>query len=234
VISASYDNDATLFRNNAGVSGYPFTLGNVFSILGNDATPTTPVTDTAYYKNFYYYLYNIQLKSLGCASAARQAVTVDKPVITQQDTVLISSFQGGNQWYENDEPIDGATGQTYTPAHSGKYSVRVVLNSGCTVFSDVYNYAIVAKHPDGSEIGLAVFPVPATTKLNVAFNAPTDNNLTLSLVNNLGQTVYSQKQTVSSGNFSTILDVSQQNTGTYVLQVTLGSKVYGHKIIIVR
>jgi hypothetical protein len=38
LISIAYDNTATIYRNNAGVTSYPFSIGNIFSILGNDAT----------------------------------------------------------------------------------------------------------------------------------------------------------------------------------------------------
>lgn len=233
-VTANYENGATLYRNNGGVSGYPYSLGGAFTITKNNATsPTTP-SDTAYYKNFYYFFYNTQIKSAGCASTARIPVSLAKPVITQKDTVLSSNFSNGNQWYFNDSLIVGATGQTYIATRSGNYKVGVTLGTGCTVFSDAYRYALVALHPDKSDIGLAVFPVPATTKINVVFKAPADNSLTLSLVNNAGQTVYSEKQSITAGNFSTIMDVSRQITGTYVLQVTLGGKVYGHKILIVR
>lgn len=233
-ISVNYDATATLYRSNGGVTGYPFNLGGAIRITGNNATSPTNASDTTYYKNFYYYLYNMQVKSAGCAATTRQAVTLAKPVITQRDSVLSSNFGSGNQWYYNDSPITGATGQTYVPVKSGNYKVGVTMSTGCTVFSDAYRFAIVAKHPDDSAIGLSVFPVPATTKITVAFNAPADDNLTLSLVNNAGQTVYSQQQTVTSGSFSTVMDVSRQITGTYVLQVTLGGKVYGRKILIVR
>jgi hypothetical protein len=232
-ISVVYDNTATLYRNNGGVSGYPFTLGNVFSITGNNATSTT-ASDTAYYKNFYYFLYNMQVKSAGCASVARLPVTISKPVISQRDTILTSSISSGNQWYLNDTLITGATDQNYHPTQSGNYKVAVTLASGCIVFSDVYRYALVALHPDNSDIGLSVFPVPATTKVNVVFTAKANDNLTLSLVNNAGQVMFSQKQAVITGNFSTTLDVSKQKTGTYIVRVMLGSKVYGHKILVVR
>lgn len=235
-ITASYDNTATLYRNNGGVTGYPFSVGGgAFRITGNDALSPTNPSDTSYYKNFYYFLYNIQVKSAGCTSALRQAVTLGTPIITQKDSVLSSNFANGNQWYYEGNPIDGATGQTYVPQQSGNYKIGVTLTTGCTLFSEVYRYALKALHPDNSDIGLSVFPVPATTKLNVVFKAPeNDDNLTLTLVNNAGQIVYIQKQSVSAGEFSTTVDVSKQHTGTYIVRLVLGSKVYGHKIIIVR
>ncbi|MBE9665627.1 S8 family serine peptidase [Mucilaginibacter boryungensis] len=233
-INTSYDNTATLFRSNGGVTGYPFNLGGAFRITGNNATSPTNPSDTSYYKNFYYYLYNMQVKSAGCAGTTRQAVTLTKPVITQKDTVLTSSFANGNQWYYNDSIIVAATGQSYIATRSGDYKVGVTINGGCTVFSDPYHYALVPLHPDNSAIGLAVFPVPASTKINVAFKAPDSGTLTLSLVNNAGKIMFTQKQAITSGDFSTTLDISEQMTGTYVLEVILGGKVYGRKILIVR
>jgi hypothetical protein len=233
-LTASYDNTATLFRSNGGVTGYPYNLGGAFRITGNNATSPTSPTDTAYYKNFYYYLYNMQIKSAGCAGTTRQPVALTKPIITQKDSVLTSSFVNGNQWYYNDSVIVAATGQTYIPTRSGDYKVGAVINGGCTVFSDIYHYAVVPLHPDNSAIGLAVFPVPASTKVTVAFKAPANDNLTLSLVNNSGKIMFTQKQAITAGDFSTTLDVSGQMTGTYVLEVIMGGKVYGHKILIVR
>ncbi len=233
-INIAYDNTATIYRNNGGVTGYPFNTGGVFSITGDNATSATAPTDTTYNKGFYYYLYNIQLASAGCASASRQAVVIAKPVITQQDTLLTSNFTTGNQWYYEGNIIAGATAQTYKPTESGNYTVRVTLNSGCTLVSDVYRYAQTAQHPDNSPIGLSIFPVPAANKINVVFKAPNDDNLTLSLINNKGQVMYTQTRAVTAGNFSTVMDVSRQITGTYILEVTLGGKSYGHKIIIVR
>src|SRR6202000_3475385 len=116
----AYDNTATIYRSNAGVNGYPFRIGNVFSIDGNNATSST---DTAYYKTLYYYLYDIKLQSAGCASASRQAVTLTKPVITQNGTVLNSSFSSGNQWYLDGKAITGAAEASYSPANSGNYTV---------------------------------------------------------------------------------------------------------------
>jgi hypothetical protein len=232
-ISVTYQNGATLYRNNGGVTGYPFNLGGAFRITGSNVTPATG-NDTTYYRGFYYYLYNVKVKSAGCAGITRQAVTLTKPVITQKDTVLTSSFSGANQWYYNDSVIVAATGQTYIPTRSGNYKVGITLATGCTVFSDVFHYALIPLHPDNSAIGLAVFPVPATTKINVAFKSPVDDDLTLSLINTAGQVVHSEKQTITTGDFSTTMDVSKQITGTYILQVTVGGKSYGKKIFIVR
>jgi hypothetical protein len=234
LISVEFDGDATLYRNNGGVKGYPFKIGNVFSITGNDATNDNP-QDTTYSKGFYYYFYDMQVRSMGCPSAARKAVTLAKPVITQTNNTLKSSFATGNQWLLNGKEISGATGPTYDPLQSGSYQVAVGLTSGCLALSDAFAYARVVTNTDNAtDIGLTVFPVPTKNDLNVVFVAKTAADLNLSLVNPAGQTVYTSKQSLPQGNFSTVLNVADQIPGVYVLKVLLGQKVYAKKIIIQR
>lgn len=230
-INASYDSTATIFRNNGGVNGYPFKIGDVFSITSNTATSSA---DTAYYKNFYYFFYNVQLKSPGCASLVKQAVTISKPVITQSGTTLSSNFATGNQWYYNGIAISGATGQTYSPTQSGNYRVDVTLSNGCIAQSDNFVYVILAINPGNNDIGLVVFPVPADNQLNVVFAAKTAVTLNLSLINSAGQTDYSEKQMLAAGNFSTVINTGNIAPGTYVLKILLGQKLYTRKIIIDR
>jgi hypothetical protein len=230
-ISVTYDNNATIYRSNGGVTGYPFKVGDVFGILGNTATSGT---DTSYYKNFYYYLYDIKLKSPGCASTSRQEVSVSKPTITQNGTTLTSSAASNNQWYLDGSLINGATGQTYSPQRSGNYKVAVTLSSGCVAESDNFAYVILPANPGANDIGLTVFPNPANTQLNVLFAAKSEVQVNLSLVNSAGQTSYSDKSLLSGGNFSTLINLTNFAPGTYILRLLLGSKLYTRKIIVLK
>lgn len=225
VISVAFNDNATIYRSNAGVTGYPFSAGNIFSITGNNATPNST--------NYYYYFYNMQVSSYGCASVSRKAVTLVKPVITQNGTVLSSNYTSGNQWYFNGTPISGATGQTFSPVESGNYQVAVSVSTGCTSISDSVRFALVALHPDNSDIGLALFPNPASSTLNVVFVAKANADATFSFINSIGQVMRTEKRTVTTGNYSTALNVSTLKPGTYILRLTLGSKVYASKIVII-
>lgn len=233
IVTTFDDANATLYRNNGGVSGYPFTTGNgLFSITGNNATDPNG-TSQDYYKNFYYYFYDMKIKSAGCPSATRQAVKVVRPIITQNLATLSSNFATGNQWYENGSIVSGATGQTYTPTTSGKFKLLVTLSTGCTDTSASFVY-VVAPDKGNNDISLAEYPVPANDILNIIFTAKESNDLTISLINSVGRTVFSSKQTVAAGNFSTAINVEKQAAGTYVVKLVLGKKVYANKIIIRR
>ncbi|GAA4091867.1 hypothetical protein GCM10022392_12300 [Mucilaginibacter panaciglaebae] len=233
IITPVYDAKVTLYRNNAGVDGYPFSAGDIFKITGNDAT--LGVGNDNYYKGFYYYLYDVKFKSAGCTSGVRVPVTVTKPAITQSGVTLTSNYPTGNQWYLDGKPIQGASGQTFSAQQSGTYYVIVTLNTGCMVQSDNFAYALVALHPGtDTDIGLITFPQPADKILNVLFKADATDNLTLSLINSKGTMVYSKTQAIAAGNFSTTINVANLAPGTYVLRTKLGSKVYGKKVLIVR
>jgi hypothetical protein len=227
-INIAYDNQATIFRNNSGVTGYPFIIGDIFSITGNTATSPT---DTAYYKNFWYYLYDIHLKSPGCASAVRVPVTLTKPVVTVNGTVLTSDASSGNQWYLNGSVIPGATAKTFTPFVNGSYQVGISLDNGCVALSDPVNFT-GSKSSD--DIGLTVYPVPASTKLNLLFNVQSASSLQLSLINEAGSSVYNNTGSVNAGVFSDAIDVSHYAAGSYVIKIQLGQKIYSRKVIIGR
>lgn len=227
-INVAYDANVTIYRNNAGVSGYPFSADSVFTITGNTATGTgtNPAT-------YYYYFYNLKVKSLGCSSNGRQAATLVRPTITQNGSVLTSNFALGNEWYLNGGLVSNATGETYSPPANGNYKVRVTSSTGCSDTSATYVYISPATLSDNG-IGLTVYPVPANTILNILFDAPTNTTMALSLVNSIGRTTFISKQNISAGKFSTVLNVSNQVPGAYILKLMLGTKVYTKKIVIVR
>ncbi|PWK74226.1 putative secreted protein (Por secretion system target) [Mucilaginibacter oryzae] len=231
-ISVDFADSATIFRNNGGVNGYPFKIGNIFSITGNGATSNNG--DTTTYKGFYYYFYDMKVQSLGCPSAVRKPVTLSKPVITQNGNTLTSSFADGNQWLLNGAVIDGATAATYQPVQSGYYTVQVTLSNGCIAESDKVFYARDGGVGDNSEIKLNVFPVPAKDVLNVTFTAPGAGALSLSIVDQSGQTLFTNNDNVSKGRYSTQVNVAKYLPGVYIMKVLLGKKVYGRKFIVVK
>lgn len=234
-ISVVYDATATLYRSNVGVTGYPFNVGEIFSISGNDATSPTVPADVNYYKTFYYYFYNMQVKSLGCASAAKQAVTISKPAIAQNGAVFTSNFTTGNQWYVNGNAITGATGQTHTATQSGNYQLKVALSSGCIAESDNLVYLLPSNSSgNNNDIALAAYPSPANSQLNVFFAVKDNNKVSVNLLNSAGTSYYYSKQDASAGSFSTAINVADKAPGTYILKIIIGDKIYSRKVLIVR
>lgn len=87
--------------------------------------------------------YSVVVGSGSCEGTGdMDLVIVDNPVVTLTniDQCITAPFQAldaGNpgasyQWYENGNPIPGATSQTYTPSQAGTYSVDVTVPPGCS------------------------------------------------------------------------------------------------------
>lgn len=63
-----------------------------------------------------------------------------------ETTTLTSSAADGYQWFNQDGPIGGATGQSYEVTTTGVYGVQVTLANGCTPISDSV-YVDIASNP---------------------------------------------------------------------------------------
>ncbi|WP_419802593.1 S8 family serine peptidase [Mucilaginibacter sp.] len=226
-INISYGDDATIYRSNGGVSGYPFTVGSFFSITGTNAA-TTP-------QAYYYYFYDLIVKSAGCAAVARTAVPVTKPQITSNGTILTSNFRNGNQWYLNNVPIQGATLPTYTPKVSGTYRIDVTTAAGCISPSADYNFTLPAGENPLTDINLILYPVPTNSVLNIGFELYEKGNLQLSIWNSAGQQVYQNTSAISVfGKYDSSINTSRMPSGNYVLRIKIGSKNYSKKFMIVK
>ena len=86
------DSIANIFRNkNIAVNPYPFSIPNVFAITSNNATDST---------KYYYYLYNMSIRTLDCTSDRVAAVPIvaTPPTITQVADSLVCNASISYQW----------------------------------------------------------------------------------------------------------------------------------------
>ncbi len=149
-IGIEYGEGATIYRNNAGIASpnaYPYTVPGVMSITSSSAGVAA-----------YYYLYDIQLKALGCPSSRVAVEAVDAPeataVITPagptnlclgQSVVLNGAGSGEGmtyQWFLNGTAIANATSASLTATVAGNYTLQVTNGNGCSKTSAPVNVKI--------------------------------------------------------------------------------------------
>ncbi len=139
-ILVSPDASASIYRHDSipGTDSiYPMLFGKVFSITGNNQSAQN---------NYYFYLYNIQLRTATCISDTVSVVTTKPapPIITATNNILNSNATIGNQWYRVingvPTPIAGANNSTYQPDSTGVYRVVVTDANGCSRSSANYVY----------------------------------------------------------------------------------------------
>jgi hypothetical protein len=224
----TFENGATLFRNNGGFTPnpYPINLPGIMRITGNNQNNPT---------SFYYYLYDMGIKLMNCPTTRATVVATSPttPVITLSGNVLTSSATAGNQWYLNGNPINGATGSTFTATASGIYK-SVVTSASCQVGSNEVNFsATPVVDINGSEIALIASPNPNRGQFFLQFDVKGKDDLKISLVNDLGQKVFSSNYPAFTGRFAqTIRPSGKVGPGMYLLKIEHNKKIYLKKLIV--
>ncbi len=168
-ISVAYENGATLYRNNAGVAGYPFRIPGVFSVTGNTATGNP--------ETFYYYLYDIKVRAAGCAGprAAAAATLIPDPAPTARlagggticagDTAEVAVHLTGtppwNLTYSDGITSRQATRITQTPyllrtVRVGTFSVTALTDAkSCPVFRVEGSAVVTVRSRPPATIGVS-------------------------------------------------------------------------------
>lgn len=137
----------------------------------------------------------------------------NKPSITVNDTLLVSSSSTNNQWFYYGNPVKGGTGQILDPTLDGSYQVQVTDASGCaSPLSDPYEY--ITAHVGINELlesKIVLYPNPTENIVHVR-GLETMYEFTLNVIDGIGRKVLTQS------NIS-VLDVSGLSAGIYVVSI---------------
>lgn len=228
LINISYGNGATIFRNrttnSSNLPKYPFVLPNVLSITGNTASISSGTGP----QNYWYYFYDLEVSALGCKSP-RTSTDVKSTSITLNNDVLYSSSVTSNQWYLNNIAIPGATESTYKPLHTGVYTVK--LTDACQATSNEIYYKLPSIP---SDIGLKLYPVPASDKVSVEFNVWEPQKVKLSVMNSIGQLYVDETIENFSGTLTKEYGLDNYNSGMYFMRIIIGKDVYSGQFSVIK
>lgn len=225
---------ASVFRNNqiTTTNTYPMSVPGVMSINGNSAT-----TGGAQPYQFYYYFYDMRIRTASCASARTPIVvgTPANPVISQQADSLVSSFTTGNQWYFNDTLIVGANNPSYRPTKSGQYKVIIYDAFGCQLTSNTITFNVTALvEQTAEEIKLRVSPNPNKGRFNLSFQVTAKADLWIDILDATGNKVFTANQADFIGSYSKEINLNQVASSLYLVRIQHNKKIYLKKIIIQR
>ena len=183
------------------------------------ATGGTPLASSAALSNGTYYA---SQTINGCESANRLAVAVTVTIlnsnVTQSGITLTATQSGANYtWVDcnnGNQPIAGASGQSYTPTANGSYAVEIDLN-GCSTMSSCVQITSVGLVEDKVEM-LNIQPNPTSGMLIITVSQPTDAVVTSSN----GAIITTLKL-----EGETVLDATKYATGVYYLRTSEGQTV---------
>ena len=220
----------------SGTVPYPLTIPGVISITKNSFKDDGHADSLTYYKQFYYPFYDLTVSLNSCPSTSRTAITATtegSPTITLNGGIFTSSAATGNQWYRDSVAISGETAQTDSAIYSGKYYTLVTDPvTGCQLQSNIINFVSTGTNDlSGAAIGLQV-QNPNNGVFPVIFNVATKDNVSIEVINFLGQKVYEADYPDYVGAFSNQVNAPGLASGVYVLKVIIGNTTYVRRILV--
>lgn len=147
------------------------------------------------------------------------------PIITQNGKVIHSDALTGNQWYNQNNPINGATGQDYTITAIGEYTVQVSLKGCVSALSNMIKDVVTSISSVENNDGIRIYPNPVSDDLTIEFNGNM-NEIRYEVINAYGKLI-------TSGVFreSTIVHTSSFSDGLYVIKFNTGKTCEFRKVI---
>jgi len=147
------------------------------------------------------------------------------PIITQNGKVIHSDALTGNQWYNQNNLINGATGQDYTITAIGEYTVQVSLKGCVSALSNMIKDVVTSISSVENNDGIRIYPNPVSDDLTIEFNGNM-NEIRYAVINASGKLI-------TSGVFrgSTIVHTSSFSDGLYVIKFNTGKTYEFRKMI---
>ncbi len=151
----------------------------------------------------------------------------ETPIITNEGDYLHSTAASGNQWYNSDGIIEGATSQDYYPLETDNYYVVVTNEFGCeSSASNVINF-IYAGLNEGITGRYKIFPNPSNGLFTIDLNNSKGRNEVL-VINMLNEIVYKG----SSEDKSLSVDIREAGSGVYFVKIKNPESEVISKIIV--
>jgi len=206
-LQISYGAQTTIFRSAGNTSNpYPYEIPGVMEITGTSASGST---------DYYYWLYDTKIEAYGCASELKvvEVKDVENPEVRLDDWSYLDEGQlildarnpGADYRWST-----GARSQTIAPVFSGNYWVVVTNEYGCQARDEIRVTETSAEEPFRAEVN--VYPNPADHLLTIE----SPGHIKAELFTIEGQLI----RIVSHAGQYTSMDVSDIQTGTYLLRIT--------------
>lgn len=221
-------NAANSFRvqlsNAAGIFSNPPFIGSVNSSMADTILCVLP--DNLISGNYRIRVVSTAPYIVGSQFSGLLTVTaIPTPIIhLSYDTLSVdSAIYASYQWYFNDTAITGATSPTYIASQNGTYHLQVSVPPGCEGVSPDFSMITVGI-PNSRKAELLVYPSPASQQLFIQKVGITKIEL-----HTLAGVLMTEVIQPESNN---VIDVTNLNSGVYLLKVQTVESIYTSKIII--
>ncbi len=143
------------------------------------------------------------------------------PIVQQQGSALVvtngpfSSYQ----WFLNNNPVPGATANSFTPSQSGNIRVQVTDENGCTGNSLTIEYTSVGIADAQEPYELNIYPNPSGGQFTIEANLGSQTDVTLAVRDVVGRDLMQAERIQGASTFRRTFDISHLANGIYYVQV---------------
>ena len=223
-----------LWRNNTGGT-YPFSLSGVVNITGSSAGP-----------GFYYYIYNWQIQTTGCASARTPVIATiggssvsysaaikticvsEPPMVLTGGTPPGGTYSGAGVSSGSFNPTTAGVGDhtiTYTGSSCPDTATQIihVYPAPCTTGINSLVTPLT---------GITLYPNPTDGKFTLEIGLLKDETVNIELMNAIGQIVFLENHNLVSGNNKLSIILYGAAKGIYFVKVKTTSDVIIQRLFI--
>ena len=218
-----------------GTPPWSFYYSNGISTWFVPAQNTTPFTIVASEPGVYTVL---AVSDANCTGTAAGVAVVavfpvpPAPVISINGTELNSTGCCGNQWYENGNLLQGATGQAFIPQESGDYSDIVTVNGCASGISNTISYVVTGIMNHVKNNAYALDPNPAGNFFRVRAGQGTAPAEDIKIYTVTGKLVAAWLPDPAEKDKAPLIDVQRLSPGLYFVAIGTASRKTILKLVV--
>jgi hypothetical protein len=176
-----------------------------------------------------YIYYVVALNGICASDATIATLTIHAlptVTITQNIDTLYSSVPTGNQWYNSQGAIIGATDSTYTVTVEDDYYVVVTDANGCSALSNSIHVIPTTVANNAFAANISVIPNPAHEYATVALG--NISNATVQLISTDGKVIYNAKTQSNKQ----VISLKGMASGIYTVNIITDTKTVQKKLVV--
>jgi hypothetical protein len=144
----------------------------------------------------------------------------ETPLALQEGDSLISSVTDGNQWFDSNGPIIGATGQVFYPPVEADYYVIAANSYGCiSDTSNLIHFLFTGIEENSSYHQIIIFPNPFQDQLKIFFPEKPGAGRIVRVTDILGRVVLTQEISIVDLKEIIIIPTTGLENGVYLISV---------------
>jgi hypothetical protein len=174
----------------------------------------------------------------GCSEVQKCAFNVPFLFKQSEQVLAVTSEYPGVTfiWYRNGNVIPGINSSTLTTTEPGVYTVKAQVTAVCaTGLSNAITIVILSNEPSALGAGVTLSPNPTNGRMRVqASLAPDESSVMLLVLDMQGKVMLRPESIPVQGQLDYMLDLSEQASGSYVIELRTEKRVINRRVILVK